>query len=60
MDQKKKVGRPKKQAKKKKDAHIFINLTHEQKACLIKLSEDRDMSLSRLCIQALIDAKYLK
>lgn len=60
MDQNKKVGRPKKQAKNKKDAHIFINLTQEQKARLIKLSEDRDISLSRLCIQALIDAKYLK
>lgn len=57
--EKRNVGRPRKLDKLKKSEKIFINMTEEEKNKLIKKSEEQDVSLSYICLQALRKAGYL-
>lgn len=53
MTKKPKVGRPEIIKSRKKTAKIFVNLTEEQKKKLVKKAEQDDVSLSKICLEAL-------
>ena len=52
-------GRPPVKKEKKKSSHIFVNLTNIQKKKLVKIADEKDLSLSRLCLEALKKAGYI-
>lgn len=54
-----KIGRPPKDANKRKSAKIYINLTEAQKAKLINIANEREESLSQICLQALKNEKLI-
>lgn len=53
------VGRPIKNMNKKKNKKVFVNLTESQKKQLSELAEEDDISLSRVCINALKEVGYI-
>lgn len=60
MEEEKKQGRPKiKDIEKKKNCHIFVNLTKEQKKKIQAKSDKDGVSLSQICIQALKAQKVI-
>lgn len=60
LEEKKNKGRPKeKDIEKKKNYHIFVNLTKEQKEKIQAKADEDDVSLSKICIQALKAQKVI-
>ncbi|MFA5428398.1 MAG: hypothetical protein WC279_09370 [Sulfurimonas sp.] len=53
------AGRPPLKKNKKKDEKIFVNLNTSQKIQIKKLAEKDDISLSRVCLNALKKAGYI-
>lgn len=61
MNQEKKQGRPKtKDIEKKKNHHIFVNLTKDQKIKIQEKADKDGVSLSQICIQALKKQKIIE
>ena len=58
-DQPTRVGRPPIDKNRKKGKKIFVNLTESQRKQLDQLAEKDDISLSRICINALKEVGYL-
>lgn len=60
MDQEKKQGRPEiKDIEKKKNHHVFVNLTKDQKKKIQAKADKDGISLSQICIQALKAQKVI-